>query len=563
MVVALVFLVTAQVVRILIPWLFGCAVNALQTQGVAGIQRAGWYLLTMLIAALVAWAMHGPARIAERNTALYARERLADALFGRLLALPLRWHEQHHTGDVLHRLQKTTSALFGFAQNQFIYLQNIVSVVGPIVALFAVSATTGGVALAGYAVIGYALMRFDRVMVRLVREENAAERRYTAGIVDGASNIATVQTLGLHGAIRSQVQSRYLEVSKPLKRSILVNEAKWATVDLLNNAMRVGLVALYGWLAWRSSGAILVGTAVMVHQYSQQIGTVVGSMAQHWGELVRQQTDISGADVILDATPRSITATTRSDWKTIAISDAALQHPNGARGLAGVDIELRRGTRIALVGTSGAGKSTLLRALAGMYPADRMQITIDGAATSLRDLSSLAVLVPQEPEIFEADIRTNLTLGVPRREEEILRAIELAALGPVLDGIPGGLDATIRERGANLSGGQRQRLALARGLIAASSSSLVLLDEPTSSIDPITEARIYDGVFAALGDACVVSSIHRLHLLQRFDTVVLLHEGRVRATGTFEELLAREPLFAELWRGYTSSAPAAAIERAA
>lgn len=563
MVVALVFLVTAQVVRIMIPWLFGCAVNALQTQGAAGIQRAGWYLLAMLIAALVAWAMHGPARIAERNTALYARERLADALFGRLLALPLRWHEQHHTGDVLHRLQKTTSALFGFAQSQFIYLQNIVSVVGPIVALFALSATTGGVALAGYAVIGYALMRFDRVMVRLVREENAAERRYTAGIVDGAGNIATVQTLGLHGAIRTQVQSRYLEVSKPLKRSILVNEAKWATVDLLNNAMRVGLVALYGWLAWRSSGAILVGTAVMVHQYSQQIGTVVGSMAQHWGELVRQQTDISGADVILDATPRSITAMTRSDWKTIAITDAALQHPNGARGLAGFDIELRRGTRIALVGTSGAGKSTLLRALAGLYPADRIQIAVDGTVTSMRDLSSLAVLVPQEPEIFEADIRTNLTLGVPRSEAEILRAIELAALGPVLAGIPGGLDATIRERGANLSGGQRQRLALARGLIAASSSSLVLLDEPTSSIDPITESQIYDGVFAALGDACVVSSIHRLHLLPRFDTVVLLHEGRVRATGTFEELLAREPLFAELWRGYTSSAPAAAIERAA
>src|SRR6185312_7057112 len=155
MVTALALLVIAQIVRLSIPWLFGCAVNELQKQGFEGVRRAGFFLLLMLAAALVAWAMHGPARVIERRTALYARERMADALFARLLSLPLRWHEQHHTGDVLHRLQKTTSALFGFAQNQFIYLQNIVSVVGPIIALFAVSAATGGAALAGYAMIAF------------------------------------------------------------------------------------------------------------------------------------------------------------------------------------------------------------------------------------------------------------------------------------------------------------------------------------------------------------------------------------------------------------------------
>ncbi|MDB4961962.1 MAG: multidrug transporter ATP-binding protein [Myxococcales bacterium] len=566
MVVALALLVAAQVVRISIPWLFGCAVNALQTQGIEGVRRAGGFLLWMLAAALVAWAMHGPARIVERRTALFARERMADALFGRLLALPLRWHEQHHTGDVLHRLQKTTAALFGFAQNQFIYLQNIVSVLGPIAALLAVSAATGSVALAGYGVIAFALVRFDRVMVRLAREENAAERRYTSSIVDSAGNISTVLTLGLHDAVRAQVRARHLEVSRPVWRSIVVNEAKWATIDLLNNAMRVGLVALYGWLAWRESGFVLVGTAVMVHQYAQQIGTVVGSMAQHWGELVRQQTDIAGADVILEATPRISMSIDRDStfrhWKTIRIEGATLHHPNGARGLDGVDLELRRGARIALVGTSGAGKSSLLRALAGIYPADQIRIGIDGHPTTLRDLSSLAVLVPQEPEIFDADVRANLTLGLPRGDAEIARACEIACLTPVLESLPGGLDAMICERGANLSGGQRQRLALARGLLAASQESLVLLDEPTSSIDPVTEARIYDGVLAALGDACVVSSIHRLHLLPRFDTVVLLHAGRILDAGSLQELLARQSLFADMWRGYTAVSDSALDLRA-
>jgi ATP-binding cassette, subfamily B, bacterial len=564
MVLALTLLVVAQVVRLSIPFFFGCAVNALQQQGDDGVRRAGWYLLAMLLAAMVAWAMHGPARIIERRTALYARERLADALFGRLLSLPWRWHEKHHSGDTLHRLIKTTSAMFSFAQNQFIYLQNIVSVIGPIVALAALSAVTGAAALVGYSIIGVILVRFDREMVKLVREENAAERNYTSGVVDAVGNISTVLTLGLQDSVRGAVRARYLEVSKPLSRSIVVNEAKWATIDLFNNAMRVGLVALYAWLAWRESGVVLVGTAVMVHQYAQQIGTVVGSMAQHWSELVRYQTDIAGADPILESTPRySPQLDGATAWQTIGVERASLVHPNGAMGLDTVDLVLRRGGRVAVVGTTGSGKSTLLRVLAGLYPADHIQISIDGAATELQDLSSVAMLLPQEPEIFEADVRTNLTLGVPRSNDEIARACEIACLSPVLDALPGGLDAVITERGANLSGGQRQRLALARGLLAASRASVVLLDEPTSSIDPVTEARIYDGVLRELGNACVVSSIHRLHLLPRFDAIVLMQNGRIVDVGTLEQLLARQPQFHEMWRGYTMDASGTSGIRAA
>lgn len=564
MVLALTMLFAAQVIRLTIPYLFGCAVNALQTQGQEGVERAGWYLLAMLGAAIAAWALHGPARILERRVALYARERLADSLFARLMSLPLRWHEQRHSGDTLHRLQKTTAALFQFGQNQFIYLQNAISIIGPIIALIAVSTITGSVALVGYALIAFVLVRFDRVMIRLIREENAAERRYTATVVDSVGNVSTVLTLGLQAAVRKAVRTRHLDVSKPLQRNIVVNELKWATIDLANNAMRVGLVALYAWLAWRSTGAVLVGTAVMVHQYAQQIGTVVGSMASYWSELIRYQTDIATADPILEATPREEPAIQiDANWQTIRIANATLRHPNGVRGLDGLDLDLRRGSRIALVGTSGAGKSTLLRTLAGLYAADNVAISIDGKATELRDLSSLAILVPQEPEIFESDVRSNLTLGIPRSDEEVARACDVACLGPVLEGLPEGLATVISERGANLSGGQRQRLALARGLLAASGASLVFLDEPTSSIDPVTEARIYDGVLASLSHACVVSAIHRLHLLPRFDVIVLLDRGRAIDAGSLDELLARQPLFAEMWRGYTSDAAGNSTIRAA
>src|SRR5882672_3974921 len=171
-----VLLVLAQVVRLTIPWFFGEAVNALQVYGMGGLTQARNDLLLMLAAVGVAWTMHGPARIVERFTALVVRERFADTLHAKALALPVRWHEQHHSGDTLHRMTRATSSLASFAQSQFIYLQNTVSVVGPIAALFLVSRATGAAAMAGYAAIGFFVVRLDAVMVRLVREENRAER---------------------------------------------------------------------------------------------------------------------------------------------------------------------------------------------------------------------------------------------------------------------------------------------------------------------------------------------------------------------------------------------------
>src|SRR5258706_2209729 len=171
--------------------------------------------------------MHGPARIVERFTALVVRERFADALHAKALALPVRWHEQHHTGDTLHRMTRATTSLAQFAQSQFIYLQNTVSVLGPIAALFLVSRPTGAAAMAGYAAIGFFVLRIDSVMVRLVRQEDPAQRRYNSALVDCLWNIATVVTLRLQEPMRKMLRSRLVEVFAPLRRNIVFNEVKW------------------------------------------------------------------------------------------------------------------------------------------------------------------------------------------------------------------------------------------------------------------------------------------------------------------------------------------------
>jgi len=546
MVLFVVLLVLAQVIRLTIPWFFGQAVNALQKNGMEGIAEARNDLLLMLAAVGVAWTLHGPARILERFTALLVRERFADALHAKALALPVRWHEQHHSGETLHRMTRATASLASFAQSQFIYLQNTVSILGPIAALFLISRATGAAALAGYAAIGWFVVRIDAFMVLLVREENRAERRYNSALVDCLGNIATVLTLRLQESMRKMLRSRLLAVFAPLRRNIVFNEVKWGGIDLLNSAMRTGLVALYAWLDFRQRGTISVGTAVVVHQYSQQVGNVVASMAMHWNDLVRQKTEVADVEPIFNSPQRRAeTAGVPEGWRQIRVEGIRFVHPGAGQGqlaLDDVSLELRRGQRIAVIGESGAGKSSLLRVLAGLVDAERVCIAVDGAPQPrLKHLGAISLLLPQDPAVFESSVRENVTMGLPYRREEIELACALAGFTSVIAQLPQGFDTLISERGLNLSGGQKQRLALARALLAAKDAGLVLLDEATSSVDAATEAEIYDRVMSAFSGACIVSSVHRLHLLGRFDTVLVMEQGRAVDCGAPEDVKRRRP----------------------
>jgi len=236
--------------------------------------------------------------------------------------------------------------------------------------------------------------------------------------------------------------------------------------------------------------------------------------------------------------------------------------------------------------------------LSGLYEPGTVTFTVDGRPhPELADLGSVTTLIPQDPEIFENTVAYNVTMGVDVAEADLLRACALARLTPIVEVMPHGLETPIVERGGNLSGGQKQRLALARGMLAARSSSIIMLDEPTSSLDPATEAEVYGnlsggqkqrlalarGMLAARSssiimldeptssldpateaevygnllaefpDACIVSSIHRLHLLPQFTTIVYMADGRIVDLGGLSDLIHRQPAFRRLWEKATAS----------
>lgn len=602
---AVLLLIGSQGFKLAVPALAGTALNTLQAQGLAGLSQAAQMVALVFLATLASWLMHGPGRILERNVALVVRQRVSTDLMERLYAAPLAWHETQHGVETAHRVQQTTRALYDFAQSQFIYLQSVVRLVGPVVALWLISPWVGVVAVVGYLVLAAIIVAFDKVMMRLAREENAADREYWASLSDGLVNVLSVLALRLQRGVLKLVETRLDAVFAPVRRAIVYNEGKWATVDLLNCVLWIVLLSLYVWLSMQgmvpagpevqaaadaAAGAagsvasaadgaaegVRIGNLFMVYEYALQAGSVITGVAAHFQSLTRQKVDYASGDEIralplpaeqAAAVGAPEAAAIPEDWQQLKLSAVVFErqpadpsNPEAVGGsLTGIDLQLQRGKRYALVGPSGSGKTTLLRLLAGLYAPSAGQLQADGqgplpAAAVAPALRSVATLLPQDAELFGGTLRENLAMadaaggsteaGQRTGDSHYARALETAQASAFVAKMPGGLDAKVTARGGNLSGGQRQRVAIARALVAAEASSLLLLDEPTSALDPSTEAALIESFFEARADATIVASIHRPSLLPKFDALIMVEAGRVVATGPLGTIHSDSPQLA-------------------
>jgi len=401
---------------------------------------------------------------------------------------------------------------------------------------------------------------FDRRLVPGYKIVNKFENAISAKIFDALSNINTVIILRVEALVLKTIN---IFIQKPLERFVInskLNESKWFSASMLGRIAVISVMGIY-LAAHLNAGAVMVGTVYMLYGFANQIRDTFYKFAYLYNDIVRYRASVSNTE-ILSNDFREIAGRRKrkldDKWKKIHINNLSFSYHTEADAdlhLDDVSLIIKNKERIALIGDSGGGKSTFLKLMRDLYHPKTLSLTIDGKECSkgFGAISDSISLIPQDPEVFATTIRENITLGVEYTDQHIKVFTDLARFTNVVAGLPKKLESSIVEKGVNLSGGEKQRLALSRGLMASADKRIVLLDEPTSSVDFHNELEIYKNIFCAFPDKTIISSIHRLHLLSLFDRVYFFKGGRIIAAGSFEELQQSSPDFRELWEKYIAT----------
>ena len=546
----------ANIVIALNPLFYGWFINELQKQGTDALLNGWIYVVGFLLLRLVEWAFHGPARVMERDLAFHVSKNFMEDLYSRVLHLPAKWHQDNHSGSTISKLQKAYLGLRDFFQNGFIYLHSFGKFIFSFAAMLYFSPLFGSIGVAIGVLTIVIIRQFDKPYIKSLKEVNEREHEVSSNLFDTLSNIVTVITLRLEKRIKISFINKLGTVAAPFRRNIKINEWKWFTAQMMVGLIYAVITLGYVYQNYVPGETFYIGGLIVLIGYVNQFTSVFNDIASQYTQIVKHDTDVRNVQAIEEAYKNSHTAEDDvrlpERWQTLTIQGLNFERASRSgrkTGLKDLSLRIEKGQRVALIGESGSGKSTLLALLRGLYtPHAGVRTVVDnGAVVSFEQISGSVTLIPQEPEIFENTIRYNITLGLSFTDDEVMAACEVARFADVVSQLPHGLETHMQEKGVNLSGGQKQRLALARGVLAARGSDLILMDEPTSSVDPRTENQAYQNLFNAFKGKSVISSLHRLHLLKHFDYVYILREGAIVDEGSFEELKRRSSLFQDLW----------------
>ncbi len=237
---------------------------------------------------------------------------------------------------------------------------------------------------------------------------------------------------------------------------------------------------------------------------------------------------------------------------SIEFDRVCFDYEAGRSALSDISLSILSNEHIAIVGQSGAGKSTLMSLLLGFISPQSGSIKINGAplhASQLATWRKQIAWMPQRAHLFHGSVRENIALGQadannPDLDQAIKAAAKAAHIAEVIEALPDQYDTHVGERGAGFSGGQIQRIALARAFLK--NAPIMLLDEPTAHLDSDSEAHIQQSLQVLMQNRTVISIAHRLNTVQQADRIVMLKDGKVLATGTHDDLLAEQPLYADM-----------------
>ncbi|HCH1472756.1 TPA: ABC transporter ATP-binding protein [Vibrio parahaemolyticus] len=391
-------------------------------------------------------------------------------------------------------------------------------------------------------------------------EQADARSTMTGRIVDSYTNIQTVKLFS-----HSQRETQYAEQGMKGFLNTVYRQMRLVTgfdvaVEISNYILvfSVAALSIYLWLDSAISVgaiAIAVSLALRVNGMSMWIMWEVGALFENMGTVVDGMKTLSKPIDIQD----------KSNAKDLVVSQGGIQFDNVSfhygenKGVINhLNLDIKPGEKVGLVGRSGAGKSTLVNLLLRFHDVEEGSIKIDGqniADVTQDSLRSKIGMVTQDTSLLHRSIRDNILYGNPTAsEEELLKATKQAHAHEFIETLTDpfgnvGYDAQVGERGVKLSGGQRQRIAISRVLLK--DAPLLVLDEATSALDSEVEAAIQESLNELMQGKTVIAIAHRLSTIAQMDRLIVLDKGNVVEQGTHQELIAHNGIYAQLWAHQT------------
>jgi ATP-binding cassette subfamily B protein len=408
-------------------------------------------------------------------------------------------------------------------------------------------------------IISVVFMMVAARMTRSVRQRSAdhaeTENRQTGQLADSITNVMAIKSFAAERRENSLYQNVSERERHARQRMALANMTAQTGFSITNNVLyALGLIAAVASVVlWNAD----VGVVFLVMAFLMEIRTNLWEFANTaLRNYNRSFGEAQGMLEILD-TPPGVADPARPlapaiTKGSITFRSMSFTHADSARGdslFENLNLDVRPGEKIGLVGHSGSGKTTLTKLLLRFSDVDSGEILIDGqdiAQLAQADLRQHIAYVPQEPLLFHRSIRENIAYGKRgATEAQIKAAARHANASEFIDKMPKGYETLVGERGVKLSGGQRQRIAIARAMIK--DAPILVLDEATSALDSESEKLIQSALWELMKGRTAIVIAHRLSTVQKMDRIIVLDNGAIIESGTHNQLIAKKGAYASLW----------------
>jgi ATP-binding cassette subfamily B protein/subfamily B ATP-binding cassette protein MsbA len=508
-----------------------------------------WTVASTVVLFLAGWLLGVATSYANIGFGLRMVYDLASDLFSHLQRLSLRFHSRKSIGDSIRRVTTDCGCVSVIVKDGLLPLAT--SVVSLLVMFGVMWRLEPRLTLLSLAVVPWMVLVLRRymnpLMERSYRQQEAEGRLYDL-VEQTLSAVPVVQAFGREAdADRRLAETTDAAIDASVSVSLVGLKFRILTAA----ATAVGTAAVL-WLGAQSvlDGSLTVGTILVFVAY---LGSLYGpletvmyspSTTQGAAGSARRVLEILETERDVQDRPGALPLTRVTGH--VAFDDVSFEYEPGRPVLHRISLDVRAGETVAIVGRTGAGKSTLVSLLPRFYDPLTGRVTLDGHDLRDVELASLRAqiaVVLQEPFLFPFSIADNIAYGRPDATRvEVAAAARAANASAFIERLPAGYDTVLGERGATLSGGERQRLSIARALLK--DAPILVLDEPTSSVDAETERQLLEALDRLMEGRTTFIIAHRLSTVRKADRILVMDQGRIVESGRHDELVASRGLYA-------------------